>query len=385
MSFRDQFHEFSPFDYKLGHLYTHQFEKGRFFNVVWRDENCIRIQTSSRIWLQLTYLNEKEDIEGFKVSKIDIKSNGDEEQKGEISLSKFNLAQLKIFLEFINSIDLKDISLRRISLSDGSLDKLDATAKRKIATLLSGSEGGELIAEWLDNGELKHQDLVNTGYRRAQLELFEKLLYENGLDNYKNEVMHKQNTKDETAWQHFFQHNDWIFGYGLDYKFQRILQKEFCASSSDAAGKGVVKADYLLGDTRFTTFVELKLPSTPLFGTSKNRSNAWRLSDELLEAYSQILEQKASGQLRLEKDRPLFDENEEEIKQHAYDSKSILIIGCWDEIQSEKAPKTKAIKEKTFELFRRDSRNVEIITYDELYERATFIVESGRKNNSQAR
>jgi hypothetical protein len=30
---------------------------------------------------------------------------------------------------------------------------------------------------------------------------------------------------------------------------------------------------------------------------------------------------------------------------------------------------------KTFELFRRDSRNVEILTFDELYDRATFIVE----------
>ena len=37
--------------------------------------------------------------------------------------------------------------------------------------------------------------------------------------------------------------------------------------------------------------------------------------------------------------------------------------------------KEKRVKLKTFELFRRDSRNVEIITYDELYERAKFIVE----------
>jgi len=33
------------------------------------------------------------------------------------------------------------------------------------------------------------------------------------------------------------------------------------------------------------------------------------------------------------------------------------------------------IKAKSFELFRRDSRNVEIVTFDELFERAKFIVE----------
>ena len=54
-------------------------------------------------------------------------------------------------------------------------------------------------------------------------------------------------------------------------------------------------------------------------------------------------------------------------------SKVILIVGHWREIE-ECEGKEKNIKEKTFELFRRDSRNVEIITFDELYERANHIV-----------
>lgn len=33
------------------------------------------------------------------------------------------------------------------------------------------------------------------------------------------------------------------------------------------------------------------------------------------------------------------------------------------------------LAEDTFELFRRNNRNIEIITYDELFERAKFIVE----------
>ena len=39
--------------------------------------------------------------------------------------------------------------------------------------------------------------------------------------------------------------------------------------------------------------------------------------------------------------------------------------------------KESAIKLRTFELFRRDSRNLEILTYDELYERAKFVVGRG--------
>ena len=41
------------------------------------------------------------------------------------------------------------------------------------------------------------------------------------------------------------------------------------------------------------------------------------------------------------------------------------------------------IKMKTFELYRRDSRNIDIVTYDELYERAQFIVEGNANQESE--
>lgn len=172
-------------------------------------------------------------------------------------------------------------------------------------------------------------------------------------------------------WQYFFEKNEWIFGYGLDYRFQGILQREFAASNSEADGSNVVFSDFLLGDKRFTTFVELKKSDTPIFGKDKNRSNCWRLSDDFIESVSQILEQKASGQLKLATLQ--HDKNGKEIKQKAYDSKVILIIGSWDQIKN-CIDEEKQIKKRTVELFRRDSRNIEILTFDELYDRAKFIV-----------
>jgi hypothetical protein len=99
------------------------------------------------------------------------------------------------------------------------------------------------------------------------------------------------------------------------------------------------------------------------------------LSIELIEAYSQILEQKASGQLKIESTKELLDDFNDQISQRAYDSRTILVIGNWNEIKSDQ-PAEKSWKEKTFELFRRDSRNIDIVTYDELYERASFIVKN---------
>ena len=125
--------------------------------------------------------------------------------------------------------------------------------------------------------------------------------------------------------------------------------------------------------------VELKKHDTPLFGKDKNRSNSWTLSDDLISGLSQILEQKASWQVSAETNtNGNFDDKGNLIKQKTFDPKSILVIGSTK--QFEGADKENQIKAKTFELFRRDSRNIEILTYDELYERAKFIVEHKQKS-----
>lgn len=354
---------------KLEHLYNHEFGDGRFFQVVFSDGKETHIRFASRTLLRIVYIKDKDDIEGLEIVKV--VSGKDKER---IKLSKFNIQQLRCFLDFINSIDLKGVSNRRINLNDVSLNVKDTETKKKILTILSGEDGGVFVKELLANGLITNEDLVNTGYRKQQLERFRVLLYQNGISEYKLEIG-KPNTKDEIAWQYFFKTNEWMFGYGLDYRFQGILQKEFHASDTTAAGKEGVISDYLLGDKRFTTFVELKLPTTNLFGQTHNRSNTWRLSNSLIDAYSQILEQKASGQIKIETTKELLDDFNNEIFQRSFDSRTILIIGCWKEIESDPVG-TMRIKEKTFELFRRDSRNVDIITYDELYERATFIVKN---------
>lgn len=357
---------------RLEQLYNHDFGQGRFFQVVFEDPHEVRFKLAPRTMMKVVYLADKDNIEGLEIVKI---IDGEDKQK--VKFNAFNVQQLKMFLQFINSIDLKGISERRIALADDSLDVIDKDTRKKITTLLSGSEGSELIKELLDAGVITGQDLVNTGYRKQQLDIFHRLLYCDYISDYKRDVLNKPNTKDETAWQTFFDRNPWIFGYGLSYRFLSILQREFSASDTTAAGKEEVISDFLLGDPRFTTFVELKKPDTPLFSHNKNRSGSWCLSEELTWAVSQILEQKASGQLKIETTKELLDGDGQSITQRACDPKVILIIGCWDQVeQSVDSSGIKAIKRKTFELFRRDSRNIEIITYDELYERARFIVKN---------
>ncbi|KQM56836.1 Shedu immune nuclease family protein [Chryseobacterium sp. Leaf201] len=197
-----------------------------------------------------------------------------------------------------------------------------------------------------------------------------------GLEQFKN-YLGSEHPITEIQWQDFFKNNSWIFGYGLDYKFLNILQKEASVSSVDVGRKNEVKADFLLGDNNFTVIVELKRPDTPLFDNTQNRSESWRLSKDLTYAVSQILTQKAEWELKSQHTQ--FDGEGNPIYQSTYNPKAILIIGNTKQFEGEN--KESLMKRKTFDLYRRNSRDIEIVTFDELLEKAKFIVSDNRQND----
>lgn len=362
-------------------LYSHDFKngQGKYFNIITMDESGIpgelELELSARLRISIVFIKEKNDISGVELKKYKYhKTRGWIEEKTEsIKLSYLTFQKLIGFLKFLSSLDLKGINERRVALSDGLNQDLDEETIKKVKTILAKKDGIKIIEELLNSGIITSSDIVNIGYRKKQLEVFGKLLNEEGyINNYRQEN-NINDSRIEPVWQHFFAHNDWIFGYGLDYKFLGILQKEAHLSSSDLAGKEEIIGDFLLGCNKFTVLVELKKPSTCLFDKDKNRSNCWSLSTDFINSVSQILEQKASWQVSAEKNATQnFDDSGELLHQKTFDPKAILVIGRSSEFSGEE--KEQIIKSKTFELFRRDSRNINIMTFDELFERAKFIV-----------
>lgn len=357
---------------KTGILYNHPFKdgRGRFFQIVFQDETGCEIKLAPRTMLKVIYLKENDDIEGFEVIRL---------VSGKVThrmkWSAFDLQQIRAFLQFNSSHDLKAITDTRLRIADDQ--ELDHETVRTLRTFLSKEGGESVLLELIDEGILTSTDIVNTAYRKRQLAIFRRMLDESDHWRIYARENSMSDSSEEKVWQHFFETNDWIFGYGLDYRFNGILQREFHASESQADGSGAAITDFLLGDKRFTTFVEIKKPSTEIFGSKLARSNSWMLSKHLFEAVSQILEHKASGQIRLAL-APIHDSAGDIIHQRAEDCKVILVIGDWDRCQFNN-DNEKRIKEKTFELFRRDSRNIKILTFDELYDRAKFIVEHKAK------
>ncbi len=354
-------------------LYSNEFISGKFFYVVYEDDENVHLQYAPRTKLEVSYIDDKKDINGLKIIKL---VNNKETQR--LHLSNFDFARLKEFLRFIDGINLDSITERKIQIVEGA--ELDADNIELIKQLLSKKGGEDLIVTLINEGMISSKDIVNTAFRKRGLEIFKKMLDDSDAWKAYARENDLSELSEEKVWQYFFKKNEWIFGYGLDYRYQEILQPEVSLSDSDLDGSETRYGDFLIGDNNFTSFIELKKPSTPLFSSSKNRSGSWRLSTDFIDSVSQILEQKATGEIKLSELQYIKGEP---MQQKAYDSNVILIVGSWSEVDGI-STKERDIKKKTFELFRRNNRNIEILTYDELYERAKFITADKLINDSRA-
>jgi hypothetical protein len=176
--------------------------------------------------------------------------------------------------------------------------------------------------------------------------------------------------KGEDWWQDFFEKNIWIFGYGLNYKILKTVQAQPRYGGSAVTGKGMQKGDFLQRTEaviKFTVLVEIKRPNTQLLGNKAYRNGAWELGEELTGGVSQT----HANCSKWEKEGSQTEENREALlrqKIFTVQPKGILVIGHTRQLD-------KISKRTTFELFRRNTANPEILTFDELYERAKFIVE----------
>lgn len=215
--------------------------------------------------------------------------------------------------------------------------------------------------------------------RRRQLQIFELLLKDSAnLGKYATKVK-LTDCKPEKVWQHFFEQNPWIFGYGLDYQYLNILQREATIGSPTVAGTDREIVDFLMATSEYTVLVEIKTPDTPLMAQSKNRSNSWRLSTDLIHAQSQILEQRASFQSYADVNHDkLFDKHGNRISQRTLNPRVVLVVGRLSHVQEATSEQERDIKMRTFELYRRELHNITILTYDELCERASHILASVR-------
>ncbi|WP_237710503.1 Shedu immune nuclease family protein [Saccharopolyspora spinosa] len=274
------------------------------------------------------------------------------------------------FLQSFSEVSLPDNNFRVVTDDRAQLAKsFEGKDKQTILEAVRIAIGGSITEE----------DLRMMSNRKAQLGVFEKLL--NDADFFESEQKRLEK-KPEAIWQHFFESNPWIFGYGLhliacepldEKKMERITTGANIFTGAGKRSDAVMRSK---GYISSLAFCEIKTHKTPLLEKLAYRPpDVYQASKELSGGLSQV--QKTVSKALLLISNQLHELYEDDgtptgIQVSTTKPRQVLVIGHLNELTQN--GRVNPEKLTSFELYRNSIQDVEVITFDELYERACFIV-----------
>ena len=333
-----------------------------------QDEVVLRHKEGAKSYITAKFLEDNRGIFVLSIQGYTIAT--EKPRNASFSFIGDEIGKLLEFIQNIQSVNLDNPS--RVNISDEELNRIVLNDKQAKSLF---HENQELFAEVLKS-EITTEDLIAVGYRKKQLDVYEKLLSD---QSYFESIKSKKNTTNEGLWQKYFEKNPWVFGYGLGYIFlsaldDKKLEQVVQGHSVDSHGKRVDALMKTKGVISNLCFVEIKTHVTELLESKPYRSGCWAPSKELAGAIAQVQGTVSSAVESLSsKINPSDSQGNptgEEI--FNYQPKSYLVIGSMSEFVTENGVNKDKIR--SFELLRKNTTNPEIITFDELYERARFIV-----------
>lgn len=276
-------------------------------------------------------------------------------------------------VEFLNHIQAMPLQ------TSGPLRIADEDLRRVVLSNVQAralfQDNQELFAAVL-RSEITKDDVVAVGYRKRQLQAFQRLLEE---PDYFEEVKARKQCSSEAVWQKYFEKNPWIFGYGLSYiplsgLDEKKLEQVVHGHTVSEHGKRVDALLRTRGVISSLCFVEIKTHKTALLQSQPYRQGCWAPSPELSGGVSQVQGTVALATETIRTKLSLTDETGDPTGEEAfnYSPKSFLVAGSLQEFIGDHGVNQE--RYRSFELFRRNTINPEIITFDELFERARFIV-----------
>lgn len=290
--------------------------------------------------------------------------------QGEEILTLFN---------FIRNIELLPITNKSNEKFDDSFLKEIILTKEQTVDLIFRNP--EIVKEIIKNN-ITTDEIQNLAYRKEQLEKFRNLLEDDiYFESVKND--YRKQIGDEYVWQDFFEKNTWIFGYGLNYIFNSPLQDKkleqvVTGFDFNNSGKRIDALMKTRGLINSFCFGEIKTHKKDLLKqvTDPYRGECWAISDDLAGAIAQTQKtvQKSIKELntKVEIKDKIGNLTGEQI--FLYQPKSFVVIGNLKEFKNDQG--VNEDKFSSFELFRQNQTNPEILTFDEIYERAKYIIKN---------
>ncbi|MDO9460904.1 MAG: DUF4263 domain-containing protein [Alphaproteobacteria bacterium] len=161
----------------------------------------------------------------------------------------------------------------------------------------------------------------------------------------------------EDRWQAFFNENPFILNMAFGYPVIKV-RDQASVGGRKLSGDGEKITDFLVKNslTNNTAIFEIKTPQTTILNKTPFREGVHTPSADLSGSINQALDQK----YQLQKQIAQLKENTRLYDIESYAVHCCLVIGKTPDGDDRK---------KSFELFRRNSKDVEIVTFDELLEK----------------
>ncbi|MBO6948489.1 MAG: DUF4263 domain-containing protein [Rhodospirillales bacterium] len=228
----------------------------------------------------------------------------------------------------------------------------DDLSKQDVETILNVVAGStEGLAFETREAIFSARDKIDRIYIEAVEEEFSDLLKQ------KTETSHL-----EGKWQEFFSRHTWIFSHL--FAFPTVLfQEQAYMGGKSVHGIGGKFADFLYKNeiTDNVAIAEIKTHKSKLLEKSPYRGDdVFAPSKELSGAISQVLNQKDNLQ---KKYIAISDENDFK----AFDPECLLVVGSLSQLTDK--------QQKSFELYRRNSSNVQIVTFDEVHQKMKLLLD----------
>jgi hypothetical protein len=282
--------------------------------------------------------------------------------------------EISTLLAFIQDVQRVRLPSGRVVVEPGALEHPQFTDE----SLLQAMRGKSELVRAILRSEATLGDVKAWAFRKNSLEEFERLLHD--ASYFDGKQLHAPNQSAERVWQEFFQANKWIFGYGLSYIFLSAIDPQRlqeAVAGYSVAWKGS-RPDALMrtrGAVNALCLVEIKTHRTPLMQPKPKRSGAFSVSQDLSDALSQSQSSVLAAERQLTQSFMPVDKAGNPISErvYSYRPRALLVVGRLSEFETQHGLNEE--KYGSFEMFRRNIVTPEIITFDELYERAKYIVE----------
>ncbi len=282
-----------------------------------------------------------------------------------------NFWELVNFLQGFQDISVPSAAFKMISADAAELADLFRTTDKTALLQALRTALGE---------NLTQADLNLIADRRGALDQFRSLLYDDNF--FETEKARLERNSAEAVWQDFFENNQWIFGYGLSlipcekYDDAKLEQITTGASLFGGAGKRSDAVLRMRGAVSSLLFCEIKRHDTALLAATPYRApDVYRPSNEVVGAVSQV--QKTAD--KAVRDIGAYvrrhyeaDGTPADFEVTTVHPRQIVVVG--NSAEFEVSGSLNPEKVSSFEHYRRSVLHTEIITFDELYERARFIV-----------